>query len=92
MSPEFPTPCATIKPVSYDPDLPVPLPQTEKEDTLSVDNCASTGTESEEDLIESYPSFQQESAPLSIHQERLNELMCDLYLSKYRADVLGSRL
>ena len=52
----------------------------------------STSTESEEDLIESDPSFQHESAPLLINQERLNDLVHDLYLSKENAEVLGSRL
>ena len=83
---------SAIKPVSHDPDLPVPQPHTEKEDTLSVNEGASTSTESDEDLIESDPSFQNESAPLLINQERLNDLVRDLYLSKENAEVLGSRL
>ena len=88
----YPVCRSAIKPVPHDPDLPVPQPPTEKEDTLSVDEGASTSTESEEDLIESDPSFQHESAPFRINQERLNDLMRDLYLSKENAEVLGSRL
>ena len=38
------------------------------------------------------PSFQHESAPLFINQERLNDLVRDLYLSKEKAEILGSRL
>ena len=49
---------------------------------MSVDEPVSTGTESEEDLIESDLSFQYKSAPLLINQERLNDLVRDLYLSK----------
>ena len=88
----YPVCRSTIKPVPHDPDLPVPHPPTEKEDALSVDKDESTSTESEEDLIESDPSFQYESAPLFINQERLNDLVRDLYLSKKNAEVLGSRL
>ena len=58
---------------------------------MSIDERASTGTESEEDLIESIPSFQHESAALFINQERPNDLVRDLYLSKEKAEVLGSR-
>ena len=53
---------------------------------------ANTSTESEEDLIETDPSFQHESAPLLINQERLNDLVRDLYLSKENAEALGCRL
>ena len=59
----YPVCRSAIKPVPHDPDLPVPLPPTEKEDTLSVDEGASTSTESEEDLIETDPSFQHMSLP-----------------------------
>jgi len=83
---------SAIKPDPHDPDLPVPQPQTEKEDTLFVDERASTDTESEEDIIESDPSFQRESAPFLINHERLNDLVRDLYPSKEKADVLGFRL
>ena len=83
---------SAIKPIVHDPDLPVPQPPAEKEDTLSVDEGASISTESEEDLIETDPSFQHASAPLLINQERLNDLVRDLYLSKENAEVLGSRL
>ena len=37
-------------------------------------------------------SLQHESAPLFINQKRLNDLVRDLYLSKEKAEVLGSRL
>ena len=88
----YPVCRSAIKPVPHDPDLPVPQPPTEKEDTLSVDEGASTSTESEKDLIESDPSFQHESAPFLINQKRLNDLVRDLYLSKENAEVLGYRL
>jgi len=81
-----------IKPIPHDPGLPVPQSPTEKEDTLSVDERASTGTESDEDLVQSDPSFQHECASLLINQERLNDLVRDLYLSKEKAEVLGPRL
>ena len=83
---------SAIKPVPHDPDLPVPQSPTEKKDTLSVDERASTSTESEEDLIESDPSFQHKSTPLFINQECLNDLVPDLCLSKEKAQVMGSRL
>ena len=83
---------SAIKPVPHDPGLPIPQPPTKKEDSLSVDERASTSTESEEDLMESDPSFQVESGPLLINQERLNDLVRDLYLSKEKAEILGSWL
>ena len=73
---------SAIKPVSHSPDLPVPQPPTEKEDSLSVNACESTSTESEEEPIELDPSFQQEFAPLFMNQERFNDLVPDLYLSE----------
>ena len=83
---------SAIKPVPHRPDLPVPQPPTEKEDSLYVNTCESTSTESKEEPIEWYPSFQHDSAPLFINQERLNDLVRDLYLSKEKAEILGSRL
>ena len=84
----YPVCRSAIKPVPHDPDLPVPQPPTEKEDTLSVGEGASTSTESEEeDLIESDPSFQHESSPLLINPERLNDLVRDVHLSKENAEV-----
>ena len=71
----YPVCKSAIKPVSHSPDLPVPQPPTEKENSLSVNACESTSTESEEKPIELDPSFQHESAPLFINQERLNDLV-----------------
>ena len=88
----YPVCRSAIKPVPHDPDLPVPQPPTEKKDTLSVNEGANTRIENEEDLVETDPSFQHESPPLLINQERLNDLVRDLYLSKENAKVLGSRL
>ena len=85
----YPVCKSAIKPVSHSSDLPVPQPSTEKEDSLSVNACESTSTESAEKPIELDPSFQHESAPLFI-QERLNDLVRDLYLSKEKAEILGS--
>ena len=56
---------------------------------MSVNACESTSTESEEEPIELDPSFQHESAPLFINQERLNDLVQDLYLSKKKAEIFG---
>ena len=88
----YPVCKSAIKPVSHSPDLPVSQPPTEKEDSLSVNACESTSTESEEESIELDPFFQHESAPLFINEERLNDLVRDLYLSKKKAEILGSRL
>ena len=71
--------------------MAVPQPPTEKEGSLSVDACESTSTESEEEPIELDPSFQHESAPLFINQERLKDLVRDLYLSKEKAEILRSK-
>ena len=76
-----------IKPISHDPDLPVPQPPTKTKNTLSVDERLSTGTESEEFLIESDLFFQHESSPFFINQERLNYQVYDLRLSKEKAEV-----
>ena len=42
---------SAIKLVLHDSNLPVPQPPNEKKDTSSVDQCASTSSESEGDLI-----------------------------------------
>ena len=83
---------SAIKPVPHSPDFPVPQPSTEKEDSLSVNACESISIESEKEPIELDSSFQHESAPLFINQERLNDLVPDFYLSKEKAGILGSRL
>ena len=88
----YPVCKSAIKPVPHSPDLSVPQPPTKKEDSLSVNACESTSTKSEEEPVELDPSFQCESAPLFINQERLNDLVRDLYLSKEKAENLGSRL
>ena len=85
----YPVCKSAIKLVSYNSDMLVSYPLTEKKDTLSVDERASTGIESEEDLIKSDPPFQQESAPPFIKQERLNDLVGDLYLSKEKQKFWG---
>ena len=71
-----------IRPVSHNLDLPLSKPPTEKDCALSVDEYASTGTESEEDFIESDSSFQYESSQFLTNQKRMNVLIGDLYLSK----------
>ena len=78
----YPVCKSAIKPVPHSPDLPAPQPPTEEEDSLSVNACKSTSTEREEEPIKLDLSFQHESAPLFINQERLNDLGRDLYLSK----------
>ena len=88
----YPVCKSAIKPVPHSPDLPVTQPPTEKEGSLSINACESTITKSEEESIELDPSFQHGSAPLFINQERLNVLVQDLYLSKKKAEILGSRL
>ena len=88
----YPVCKSAIKPVSHSPDLPVSQPPAEKKDSLSVNAGKSTSTGSEEEPIELDPSFQHVSAPLFINQERLNDLVRDLYLSKEKAEILGSRL
>ena len=71
----YPVCRSAIKPVRHGSDLPVPQPPAEKENSVSVDESASTSTESKEDLNELDPFFQHESAPLLINQERLNDLV-----------------
>ena len=88
----YPVCKSAIKPVPHSPDLPVLQLLTEKEDSLSVNACESTSTESEKESIKLDPSFQHESAPLFINQERLNDRVRDLYLSKEKAEILGSKL
>ena len=56
----YPVCKSAIKLVSHSPDLLVPQPPTEKEDSLSVNACESTSTESEKEPIELDPSFQHE--------------------------------
>jgi len=88
ISPKFPKPCA-CQPLNQFPTTQICLYlslQLKRKMPCLLMNVG-TGTESEKDLIESDPSFQHESAPLLINQERLNDLVRDLYLSTEKVEV-----
>ena len=53
----YPVCKSAIKPILHSPDLPVSQPPTEKKDSLSVNACESTSTESEEEPIVLDPFF-----------------------------------
>ena len=79
----YPTCKSALRPVPHCSDIPVPsLPSRDVEPSRS--------DESEDTEID--PPFKDESKSLFINQERLNDLVRGLYLSKEKAEILGSRL
>ena len=68
---------------------PVPSPLSGDVEPVSSDE-PSYSDESEDTEID--PPFKDESKPLFINQERLNDLVRDLYFSKKKAEILESRL
>ena len=85
----YPTCKSALRPVSQCSDIPVPsFSSGDVEPVLS--DKPSCSDESEDTEID--PSFKDKSKPLFINQERLNDLVRDLYLSKDKAEILGSRL
>ncbi|KAK1805157.1 hypothetical protein P4O66_019508, partial [Electrophorus voltai] len=80
--------------------LPVPEPPTEVSNDPSDDDYGDKMTlefpapSTSDDHQETDPDFSQgaSSVPHRITQEELNDLICDLELSKSKAELLGSRL
>ena len=85
----YPTCKSALGPVPHCSDIPVPSPPCGDVEPVSSDE-PSCSDESEDTEID--PSFKDESKPLFINQERPNDLVRDLYLSKEKAEILGSRL
>ena len=79
------------KPVPHGSDIPVPIPPSKDEEYASSDGDESASADENTD-VEMDPSFADQSGPLLINQERLNDLVRDRALSKEKAEVLGSRL
>ena len=80
---------SALRPVPHCSDIPVVSPPSgDTEPVLSDESSCSD--ESEDTEID--PSFKDESKPLFINQERLNEFVRNFYLSKKKAEILGSRL
>ena len=87
----YPTCKSAPKPVPHGSDIPVPIPPSKDEEYASSDGDESASAYENTD-VEMDPSFADQSGPLLINQERLNDLVRDLALSKEKAEVLGSRL
>ena len=85
----YPTCKSALRPVSHCSDIPVPSPPSGDVESVLSDE-PSRSDESKDTEID--PSFKDESKPLFINQERLNDFVRDHYLSKENAEILGSRL
>ena len=85
----YPTGKSALRPVSHCSDIPVSSPPSgDVEPVLSdIPSCSDVSEDTEIDL-----PFKDELKPLFINQKCLNDLVWDLYLSKEKAEILGSRL
>lgn len=79
---------SAIKPVPHDMEMPIPVPPSTSEIT---ENDSSPEEEGNND-DEMYVDDSKEKEIKLINQERLNDLVRDLSLSKENAELLGSRL
>lgn len=93
---EYPTVPSAILPVPHGEGLPIPTPPLNWDDVVipeeEDDECFHSRTE---DLFESStdPSYVPPSSePQLVTQNKLNDLVRDLGLSKQQAELLGSRL
>ena len=82
-----------MKPILYGEDLPISRPPVSIEDDCDSDAGFSwhlytrAGT-----MDEAYLLDETHMQPHLITQVELSDLVCDLYLSKQQAEILGSRL
>ena len=85
----YPTCKSALRPGPHCSDISVPSPPSGDVEPVLSDE-PSCSDESEDTEID--PSFKDKSKPLFTNQERLNDLVQDLYLPKVKAEILGSRL
>ncbi|XP_077117201.1 uncharacterized protein LOC143773722 [Ranitomeya variabilis] len=85
---EYPNIPSAIRPVPHGKDLPVPRPP--KEYVLESDQEEESPGSSSQDL--EYDSQSASNEPHLLSQGELNDLICDLDLSKEKAELLASRL
>ena len=85
-----------MRPVPHSDDLPVPTPPVNKDLLSSSDEEMPSREDSAESIsledIESTYSGTSGNEPHWIMQEDLNDLACDLYLSKQQSELLASLL
>lgn len=86
---EYPVCPSALLPVIHSSDIAIPLPPSGEEEFLFSDGPVSS---EESTNTEMEASFVDERRPLFINQDRLDDLVRDLSLSKEKAELLGSRL
>ena len=93
---KYPNLRSAMRPVPHSDDLPVPTPPVNKDLLSSSDEEIPSRKDSAESIsledIESTYSGTSGNEPHWITQEDLNDLACDLYLSKQQSELLASRL
>ena len=83
------------RPVAHDASMPAPLPPKNGLATLSdevEENSNEENTPALKDSTNSEYDPEESSKPILFSQERLNDLIRDLALSKQKAELLASRL
>lgn len=88
---KYPNVPSALRPVQHGENLPIPKPPSEWNDILTDDgNYDSENAES----VVSDPTYNPgtHNIPHLIEQNELNDLVRDLHLSKYKAELLASRL
>ena len=93
---KYPNLQSAMRPVPHSDDLPVPTPPVNKDLLSSSDEEMPSREDSAESIsledIESTYSGTSSNEPHWITQADLNDLACDLYLSKQQSKLLASRL
>ena len=93
---KYPNLQSAMRPVPHSDDLPVPTPPVNKDLLSSSDEEMPSREDSAESVsledIESTYLGTSGNEPHWITQEDLNDLACDLYMSKQQSELLASRL
>ena len=84
---QYPDVSSAIKPVSHDPDLPIPQPNVTMESSFDSESSDMTDTAE----CGAYRP-EEDDQPVPLAQVELNDLTRDLNLSEESAQLLGSRL
>ena len=77
------------RPVVHGPDLPVPTPPASHESLFTSSSSTETEGERHDEI---YEPASGDSTPQLFRQDKLNDLVRDLGLTKESAELLGSRL
>nr|CAI5847475.1 unnamed protein product [Callosobruchus analis] len=83
---------STSAPVVHSELLPVPLPPGISENSMNSESCLEQIETENSDECDKNPEYIPEDEPRLVNQQRLNDFVRDLDLTKEEAEILGSRV